>query len=104
MSEASLRPRLLASAGGALIALALLWWYLIFATAVQNGYGTYAAASRCLWGHDYVCTLLISLCTVDHPLIPRSYWPELFWIGVALVAGTAGSTLWRRWFKQPRAE
>lgn len=102
MSDGIIRPRLFALAGGALILLALVWWYLIFATAVQNGYGDYLQASRCVWGNDYVCTLLISLCTVDHPLIPRGYRPELFWAGAALIAGGAGAALHRR-ARQPAA-
>lgn len=96
MSDSILRPRLFAGLGGTAIALAVLWWYLVFGPVVARGYGSYAQASQCIWGSDYVCALLLSLCDANHPLIPKFYRPELFWAGSALTLGAAGAAAWGR--------
>ena len=89
MSDTILRPRLFAGLGLLAMGLAVLWWYLVFGLVVARGYGTYLQASQCIWGNDYVCALLLSLCEASHPLLPRFYRPELFWAGLALVLGAA---------------
>ena len=96
MSDHLIRPRLFATLGGAAIGLALIWWFSVFGTVVRNGYGSYGQASQCIWGQDYVCTLLLSLCPLDHPPTPSFYRPELFWAGAALVAGAVATGLRRR--------
>ncbi|NPD16995.1 hypothetical protein HOY34_17520 [Xinfangfangia sp. D13-10-4-6] len=82
-----IRPGHLLWAGAALTGLALAWWLVIFGNIVSEGYGSYAQAGRCLWGRPgYICQLMLSLCTIDYWLIPKSYRPELFQAGAALLA------------------
>ncbi|MBL4926656.1 hypothetical protein [Fuscibacter oryzae] len=93
MSDRILRPRLFAGLGSLAVGLAVLWWYVVFGPVVARGYGSYVQASQCLWGNDYVCALLLSLCDANHPLLPKFYRPELFWAGSALILGAAGAGL-----------
>lgn len=91
-----LRPWPFALIGGVSIALSVLWWYLVFGPVVDRGYGSYLQASQCVWGNDYVCALLLSLCDASHPLIPKFYRPELFWAGAALVLSALALGVQRR--------
>lgn len=89
MSEGGrIRAGALIWVGLVVLGAAALWWGAVFGVAVWSGYGGLGDAAPCLWGSDAICALILSVCSAQHPLIPRIYYPELFWAGVALlVAG-----------------
>jgi hypothetical protein len=75
-------------AGAALTVLAatVSWWWLVFGQLIETALLPLPQAVPCLAIHSDRCSLAEALCTRPHLFAIRNYWPEAFWIGLALTA------------------
>ncbi len=76
------------SLGGAVVAVAVGWWWLTFRDVIAYDYLPARDAAACLFGRSAVCDLARSLCRGAHPLSIASYWWGSFWIGL-IIASTS---------------
>jgi hypothetical protein len=79
--------------GAVVLALACVWWWLVFRQIIANAYLSAPGALPCLVGQSIVCRLAQALCTSDHVLGIRRYYAASFWAGAGLLA--TGLAAWR---------
>jgi len=67
------------------IALALVWWWLVFRQVIENGYMSVGESAYCSGLSSAICDLAMSLCKSEHFLDIRWYSPVLLWTGVTFL-------------------
>jgi hypothetical protein len=85
------------AAGGAVLFLAVIWWWETYRDVVAAGLVAKADAGTCLLGDREACALGRGLYQATHPLPVIDYPPALLWAGLLLTAlGVYGAQRARR--------
>ena len=76
----------LVAIGGALLLVAITWWWITYREVIGYGYLSWREAGTCLVGSSDICTLAKALCLGAHPRLIVAYWSSAFWIGLAALS------------------
>lgn len=76
----------LVAIGGAMLLVAMGWWWITYKEVIGYGYLSWREAGSCLVGSSDICTLAKALCLGAHPRLIVAYWSSAFWIGLAALS------------------
>jgi hypothetical protein len=78
----------LLAVGGAVVAVAIGWWWITYGEVVNYGYLSWREASGCLVLNSDLCSLATALCIGSHPRLLVVYWSSALWLGLIAVSAS----------------